>query len=160
LQSYHAWYYQQYGDTYDAGLSLKILLEQLKISERVLGVKHLVTINILHLVAQAYAKQGSFVFAENYIRFAICQLQGCAKPLRVYQFHLLARLPELQLAQKEVVAAWQSFEEILSFHVSNFGELDHRTRLIKQIVGTWRASRQLRDCLRAPERQLCDTESS
>lgn len=127
LYCYYAWYLQKSENPGDLEESLRILLRQLPRAESIMGTRHLVSVNAHYLLAQAYEKQGNINLAQTYLRFALLRLQGCAKPLRAYQYHLLAKLAELLLKQDDVAAALWSFEEVFNFRISTLGACNNRT---------------------------------
>lgn len=125
VQSYYAWYLQQRQDALDG--SLQILLNYLPVAERIMGVRHLITVNYLSLLARAYEKQNKLDLAETNIRFAICRLQGCATPLRAYQHRLTEKLGEVFASQGHITEALWSFEEVFRVRLSTVGACNGQT---------------------------------
>lgn len=143
LKSYHAWYLLKTGTAEGARGSFSILIENISKVEKVMGLQHLVTVNYHYLFAQTYEKLGDFGLAENSFRMALCRLQGCAKSLYAYYYHLYARLAALQWSQDHVEAAIWNYEEVFRFRLSTLGTLNQRT---------WGAAQSLFDILRSQGR--------
>ncbi|KAK5095745.1 hypothetical protein LTR70_003415 [Exophiala xenobiotica] len=134
LHCYYAWHLQQSGEISDIEESLRILLTHLERAERTMGTRHLVSVNAHYLLAQAYEKQGEVNLAQTDLRLALLRLEGCPKPLRAYQYHLLAKLAELLLKQNDIQAALWSFEEVFNFRLSTFGACNNRTWVVAHSV--------------------------
>lgn len=73
IRCYYAWFLLQTGCHYKC---LDIVLYDISIAEKTMGLEHLLVLKHLRIAAQAYIEQGAYGLAHNYIRMISCRLRG------------------------------------------------------------------------------------
>lgn len=118
LRYHYAWYLLQKGD---ATKALSILVRCANSAERLMGCKHLVTVNCYAMAARAYSQLGDSNLARNDLGMAMSRLTHCPNPLRAYKYRLLERQALIDIEGGDHTTALYALDEVFAFRLENLG---------------------------------------